>query len=270
MSDYKTIAESNNFIVLDKYAKEWQVNESYQSEYDLEREFIADLQNQGYEYGLDLNTPEKLLANVREQLQALNNMQFLEGEWQRFVGTWLDRPSDSSVDKTRKIHDDYIHDFVFDDGHIQNIYLLDKKNIARNKVQVIKQFEQTGSHANRYDVTVLVNGLPLVQVELKKRGVAIREAFNQVHRYSKESFNSGHSLFKYLQMFVISNGTDCRYFSNTTQRNKNSFDFTMNWAKADNGLIKDLKDLQLLSSRKTPCSMCCCIIRCLMSATPYW
>ncbi|MBX7229908.1 MAG: type I restriction endonuclease subunit R, partial [Burkholderiaceae bacterium] len=117
-----------------------------------------------------------------------------------------------------------------------------KTNIARNKVQIIKQFEQTGSHANRYDVTVLVNGLPLVQVELKKRGVAIREAFNQVHRYSKESFNSAHSLFKYLQLFVISNGTDSRYFANTTQRNKNSFDFTMNWAKADNSLIKDLKD----------------------------
>ena len=242
MTDYKTIAESRNFIVLDKYAKEWQVNESYQSEYDLEREFIQDLQNQGYEYAPGLNTPEKLLVNVREQLQALNNMQFFESEWQRFVETWLDRPSDSIVDKTRKIHDDYIHDFVFDDGHIQNIYLLDKKNIARNKMQVIKQFEQTGSHANRYDVTVLVNGLPLVQVELKKRGVAIREAFNQVHRYSKESFNSGHSLFKYLQLFVISNGTESRYFANTTQRNKNSFDFTMNWAKADNSLIKDLKD----------------------------
>jgi type I restriction enzyme R subunit len=242
MNDYKTIAESNSFIVLDKYAKEWQVNECYQSEYDLEREFIQDLQNQGYEYAPGLNTPEKLLVNVREQLQALNNMQFLEGEWQRFVETWLDRPSDSIVEKTRKIHDDYIHDFVFDDGHIQNIYLLDKKNLARNKVQVIKQFEQAGSHANRYDVTILVNGLPLVQVELKKRGVAIREAFNQVHRYSKESFNSGHSLFKYLQLFVISNGTDSRYFANTTQRNKNSFDFTMNWAKADNSLIKDLKD----------------------------
>ena len=242
MTDHKTIAESNSFIVLDKYAKAWQVNESYQSEYDLERDFIQDLQNQGYEYCLDLNAPAKLLANVRVALQALNNTQFLEGEWQWFVETWLDRPSDSIVDKTRKIHDDYIHDFVFDDGHIQNIYLLDKKNIARNKVQVIKQFEQTGSHANRYDVTILVNGLPLVHVELKKRGVAIREAFNQVHRYSKESFNSGHSLFKYLQLFVISNGTDCRYFANTTQRNKNSFDFTMNWAKADNSLIKDLKD----------------------------
>ena len=242
MADYKTIAESNSFIVLDKYNREWQVCESYQSEHDLEREFIQDLQNQGCEYLPDLNSPEKLLANVRDQLQALNNVQFAEGEWSRFVETYLDKPSDSIVDKTRKIHDDHIHDFVFDDGRIQNIYLLDKKNIARNKVQAIRQFEQTGSHANRYDVTILVNGLPLVQVELKKRGVAIREAFNQVHRYSKESYNSEHSLFKYLQLFAISNGTDSRYFANTTQRNKNSFDFTMNWAKADNSLIKDLKD----------------------------
>lgn len=242
MSDYKTIAESKNFIVLDKYTKEWQVNESYQSEGDLEREFIQDLVHQGYGAPSGLNTPAALLANVRAQLQALNNVQFADAEWQRFVETWLDKPSDGIVEKTRKIHDDYVHDFVFDDGRIQNIYLLDKKNIARNKVQVIKQFEQAGSHANRYDVTILVNGLPLVQVELKKRGVAIREAFNQVHRYSKESFNSTQSLFKYLQLFVISNGTDSRYFANTTQRNKNSFDFTMNWAKADNSLIKDLKD----------------------------
>ncbi|WP_312702809.1 type I restriction endonuclease subunit R [Stutzerimonas nitrititolerans] len=243
MVDYvKPIAESSNFIVLDKYSHEWKVAESYQSEGDLEREFIQDLQNQGYEYLPAISTPEALLANVRVQLQALNNVQFSGGEWLRFVETWLDKPSDGIVEKTRKIHDDYIHDFVFDDGRIQNIYLLDKKNIARNKVQVIKQFEQAGSHANRYDVTILVNGLPLVQVELKKRGVAIREAFNQVHRYSKESFNSEHSLFKYLQLFVISNGTDTRYFANTTQRNKNSFDFTMNWAKADNSLIRDLKD----------------------------
>lgn len=242
MSDYKTIAESKNFIVLDKYTKEWQANESYQSEGDLEREFIQDLVHQGYEAPSGLNTSAALLANVRVQLQALNNVQFAETEWRRFVETWLDKPSDGIVEKTRKIHDDYVHDFVFDDGRIQNIYLLDKKNLARNKVQVIKQFEQTGSHANRYDVTILVNGLPLVQVELKKRGVAIREAFNQVHRYSKESFNSEHSLFKYLQLFVISNGTDSRYFANTTQRNKSSFDFTMNWAKADNSPIKDLKD----------------------------
>jgi len=242
MPDYKTIAESKSFIVLDKYDREWMVCESYQSEDALEQEFIRDLENQGYEYLPGLNTPEKMLVNVREQLQALNRVQFSEGEWMRFVETWLDKPSDTIVDKTRKIHDNYIHDFVFDDGHIQNIYLVDKKNIARNTCQVIRQFEQAGAHANRYDVTVLVNGLPLVQIELKKRGVAIREAFNQVHRYSKESFNSEHSLYKYLQLFVISNGTDSRYFANTTRRSKNSFDFTMHWAKADNSLIKDLKD----------------------------
>jgi type I restriction enzyme R subunit len=242
MYEYKTIAESKNFIVLDQYTKDWQVADNYQNESDLEREFIQDLQNQGYEYLAGLNTPQALLTNARAQLQILNNVNFLDGEWLRFVETWLDKPSDGMIEKNRKIHDDYIHDFVFDDGRIQNIYLLDKKNVARNKVQAIKQFEQTGSHANRYDVTILVNGLPLVQVELKKRGVAIREAFNQVHRYSKESFNGEHSLFKYLQLFVISNGTDSRYFANTTQRNKNSFDFTMNWAKADNNLIKDLKD----------------------------
>jgi type I restriction enzyme R subunit len=243
MVDYtKPIAETNRFIVLDQYTKEWKAAESYQSESDLERELVKDLINQGYEFLQGLTTPEALLANVRVQLQALNKVQFADGEWLRFVETFLDRPSDSIADKTRKIHDDYIHDFVFDDGRIQNIYLLDKRNIAHNKVQVIKQFEQTGTHANRYDVTILVNGLPLVQVELKKRGVAIREAFNQVHRYSKESFNSENSLFKYLQLFVISNGTDSRYFANTTQRNKNSFDFTMNWAKSDNSLIKDLKD----------------------------
>ncbi|WP_038914578.1 type I restriction endonuclease subunit R [Dickeya zeae] len=243
MVDYtKTIAESNNFIVLDTYTQEWKVAENYQSEGDLEQELIQDLVNQGYEYLPSLNNPDTLLANVRVQLQTLNKVQFSDSEWLRFVETFLNKPSDSIIDKTRKIHDDYIHDFVFDDGRIKNIYLLDKKNIARNKVQVIKQFEQTGNHANRYDVTILVNGLPLVQIELKKRGVAIREAFNQVHRYSKESFNSEHSLFKYLQLFVISNGTDTRYFANTTTRNKNSFDFTMNWAKANNSLIKDLKD----------------------------
>jgi type I restriction enzyme, R subunit len=242
MTDYNTIAESNNFIVLDKYSKQPKASEIYQSEYDLESEFIQDLVNQGYQYLSSTTNPQAMLANVCEQLQTLNNVQFTEAEWRRFVETFLDKPSDSIIDKTRKIHDNYIHDFVFDDGRIQNIYLLDKKNLTRNKVQVIKQFEQKGTQANRYDVTILVNGLPLVQIELKKRGVAIREAFNQVHRYSKESFNAEHSLYKYLQLFVISNGTDTRYFANTTQRNKNSFDFTMNWAQADNNLIKDLKD----------------------------
>ena len=242
MAEYKTIAESKKFIVLDKYTKCPQVNEAYQSEYNLEREFITDLENQGYEYVQGMNTTQKMLSNVRVQLEELNKVKFTDAEWVRFCEQFLDKPSDNHIDKTRKIHDNYIFDFVFDDGHIQNIYLVDKKNIARNKVQVISQFEQKGSHANRYDVTILVNGLPLVQVELKKRGIAIREAFNQVHRYSKESFNSENSLYKYVQIFVISNGTDSRYFANTTRRDKNSFDFTMNWAKSDNTLIKDLKD----------------------------
>lgn len=236
------IAETNRLIVLDKYVRTWEAADSYQSEADLERELIQDLRNQGYEYLADLKSTGAMLANVRTQLQALNDVHFTDEEWARFVETYLDRPSDSVTDKARKIHDDYIFDFVFDDGRIQNIYLVDKANVCRNKVQVIKQFEQAGTHANRYDVTILVNGLPLVQVEVKKRGVAIREAFNQIHRYSKESFNSDSSLFKYLQIFVISNGTDTRYFANTTKRDKNSFEFTMNWAQADNSLIRDLKD----------------------------
>ena len=245
MAQYNTIAESNNFIVLDAYTKYNERHEpsvAYQSEASLEREFIQDLANQGYEYRPDISTPEALLANVRMQIQELNDVEFSDKEWLRFVEEYLDKPGDTLIDKTRKIHDNHIYDFVFDDGHIKNIYIADKQNIARNKVQVINQFEQTGTQANRYDVTILVNGLPLVHVELKKRGVAVHEAFNQIHRYSKESFNSENSLFKYIQVFVISNGTDSRYFANTVERNKNSFDFTMNWANAKNTAIKDLKD----------------------------
>lgn len=245
MAQYNTIAESNNFIVLDAYTKYNEFHElsaAYQSEASLEREFIQDLVNQGYEYRPDISTPDALLSNARIKIQELNGMEFTDKEWIRFVEEYLDKPGDTLIDKTRKIHDNHIYDFVFDDGHIKNIYIADKQNIVRNKLQVISQFEQTGTQANRYDVTILVNGLPLVQVELKRRGVAIREAFNQVHRYSKESFNSGNSLFKYIQVFVISNGTDSRYFANTVERNKNSFDFTMNWANAKNAVIKDLKD----------------------------
>jgi len=242
MADYKTIAESRNFIVLDRYEKTWQAQDAYQSEAQLELELVSDLQAQGYAYMPQLNTPEKMLANVREQLQALNHITFTDAEWQRFVHDWLDRPGDGIVEKTRKIHDDWTCDFVFDDGSIHNIHLVDKRHLARNRVQVIRQFEQTGTQANRYDVSILVNGLPLVHVELKRRGVAIREAFNQIHRYSKESFNSENSLYRWLQVFVISNGTDTRYFPNTVRRDKNSFDFTMHWAKADNTPIRDLKD----------------------------
>lgn len=243
MTQYKTIAESNNFIVLDQYNKfVEEPNAGYQTEGSLEREFIRDLRAQGYEYLQGLNNHDALVKNLRAQLQRLNNVVFSDAEWRRFLEEYLDKPSDSLIEKTRKVHDDYIYDFVFDNGRIQNIYLLDKKNLANNTLQVINQFEQTGSYDNRYDVTILVNGLPLVHIELKKRGVAIREAFNQIHRYSKESFNKENSLFKYIQIFIISNGTDTRYFANTTKRDKNSYDFTMNWATAKNTLIKDLKD----------------------------
>ena len=243
MNDYSTIAESNHFIVLDQYNKlVEEPNAGYQTEGSLEREFIRDLQAQGYEYLQELNGHDALVKNLRAQLQLLNNVVFSDAEWRRFLEEYLDKPSDNLIEKTRKIHNNYIYDFVFDNGRIQNIYLLDKQNLARNTVQVINQFEQKGTAENRYDVTILVNGLPLIQVELKKRGVSIREAFNQIHRYSKESFNKENSLFKYLQIFVISNGTDTRYFANTTKRNKNSFDFTMNWATKDNIAIKDLKD----------------------------
>lgn len=235
------IVESDNFIILEKYTKQEQPSQ-YQTEADLEKELIADLRQQGYEYLNYLTTPEALLANLKTQMEVLNNVVFTDAEWLRFLDEYLNKPSDSFIDRTRKLHDNYIYDFIFDDGHIQNIYLWDKKNISRNKLQVINQMKQVGTSSNRYDVTLLVNGLPLVQIELKKRGVAIREAFNQVHRYSKESFNEENSLFKYLQIFIISNGTDTRYFANTTKRDKNSYEFTMNWALKNNNPIKDLKD----------------------------
>jgi type I site-specific deoxyribonuclease, hsdR family len=245
MTQYATIAELQNFIVLNSYTKAAMLNETpagYQTEAQLESELITDLRNQGYEYLPNLNSPQALLDNARVQLQTLNNIVFTDAEWKRFNEEFLNKENDSITDQTRKIQGCCVYDFTFDDGHLQNITLVDKQNHARNKLQVINQFEQTGTQANRYDVTILVNGLPMVQVELKKRGVNIREAFNQVHRYSKESFNSDCSLYKYLQIFVISNGTDTRYFANTVKRNKNSFDFTMNWATFDNKRINDLKD----------------------------
>ena len=245
MTQYATIAELQNFIVLDSYTKAAMLNETpagYQTEAQLESELITDLKSQGYEYLPNLNSPEALLNNARIQLQTLNNIVFTDAEWKRFNDEFLNKENDGIVERTRKIQGCCVCDFTFDDGHLQNIMLIDKHNHARNKLQVINQFEQTGTQANRYDVTILVNGLPMVQVELKKRGINIREAFNQVHRYSKESFNSDCSLYRYLQIFVISNGTDTRYFANTVKRNKNSFDFTMNWATFDNKRINDLKD----------------------------
>ena len=239
------IAESNHFIVLNEYVRARELSEpatGYQSEQALEESFIRDLQTLGYEYLPQLNQQQDLLRNVRKQLESLNNVNFTDPEWERFVVNFLDKPGESVIEQTRRVQTNHVCDFTFDDGRVQNIYLVDKDNVRRNRLQVIHQFEQKGTVANRYDVTILVNGIPMVQVELKKRGVSIREAFYQVHRYSKESFNADRSLFKYLQIFVISNGTDTRYFANTTQRNKDSFDFTMNWALEDNSPIKDLQD----------------------------
>jgi type I restriction enzyme R subunit len=236
------VLETPNFIVLDKYERNWKHNGKHQSERELELEFIDDLNKLGYDFRGDIKTPNALLFNARVKIEALNEVKFTEGEWKRFLEEYLDKGSEHIVDKSRKIHHDYIYDFKFDDGRLKNIYLVDKLTLSRNKLEVINQLEQEGKHKNIYDVTILVNGLPLVHVELKKRGTAISEAFNQIHRYSKESFNGEHSLFKFVQIFIISNGTDTRYFANTTKRDKNSFDFTMNWATSDNAVIKDLKD----------------------------
>lgn len=241
----KPIAKTNNFIILDKFEKYDYVKEhttGYQSENGLENELIKDLVDHGFIYRDDIKNHESLLNNVREKIEKLNNIKFSNSEWKRFVKEYLDNPSDGVIEKTRKVHDDYIYDFIFDNGMIKNIYLFDKENISRNSVEVIRQFTQIGDYLNRYDVTVLVNGLPLVHIELKRRGIAIKEAFNQIDRYKRESFFNKNSLFKYIQIFVISNGTDTRYFANTTKREKNSFDFTINWATADNKPIKELKD----------------------------
>ncbi|MFI3256286.1 MAG: type I restriction endonuclease subunit R [Psittacicella sp.] len=238
------IAGTNNFIVLSEYNQNLQSTQHYQSESDLEKEFIKDLMSQGYEFK-SIHNSNELLENLKICLESLNKINFTSDEWNRFLKEFLNSPNDTFIDKTRKLHDNYIYDFVFDNGHIQNIYLVDKKNIALNKVQVINQFTQKGTHSNRYDVTILINGLPLVQIELKKRGVAIQEAFNQIDRYKKESFNKSDSLYKYIQIFVISNGSDTRYFANTTKRDKSSFDFTMSWADFNNNPIKDLKDFTM-------------------------
>lgn len=246
----KIIVEMKNFIVFDKYIKEWDVVDCYQSEDDLECELVQDLVNQGYEFLFVLMILDVMFVNVCVQLEQLNNVMFLDDEWKCFVEIYFDKLSDNIVDKICKIYDDDIYDFVFDDGCIQNIYFFDKKNMVCNKLQVIKQFEQVGMYVNCYDVMILVNGLLLVQIELKKCGVVIWEVFNQIYCYSKESFNSEYFLFKFLQFFVILNGIDIWYFVNMIKCDKNSFDFIMNWVKFDNELIKDFKDFIVIFFQK--------------------
>ena len=236
------IAEMTGGIILARYEKESSAHDkAYQSEADLERELIENLISQGYER-FKASSNEDLYKNLRDKIEKLNKVSFTDDEWRRFLREYLDAPNDGIVEKTRKIQENYIYDFKFDNGDLKNIKIIDKKNIHNNFMQVMNQFVVDGHHKNRYDVTILVNGLPLVHIELKKRGVSMHEAFDQIHKYSKESFNIDNSLYKFVQIFVISNGTLTRYFANTLERNKNNYEFTCEWADAKNKSIHDLVD----------------------------
>jgi len=257
MSKYNVVMEMSNSTVVAEYEPLKRKSDSYQSEAVLEKEFIRMLTEQGYDY-LEIHEQDTLVENLRTQLELLNNYKFSDSEWERFFNNNIANKNDGIVEKTRKIQEDHIQVLKKDDGTSKNIYLLDKKNIHNNRLQVINQYvENDGNYDNRYDVTILVNGLPLVHVELKRRGVALKEAFNQINRYQRDSFWAGSGLYEYIQIFVISNGTNTKYYSNTTReshikeqiqtRNKskktsNSFEFTSYWADANNKVINDLVD----------------------------
>ncbi|MGU9010506.1 type I restriction endonuclease subunit R [Clostridium perfringens] len=259
MSIYNIVASTDEATVVAEYAAEYNVRpEKYQSEAELEREFIRQLTSQGYEY-ISVHNEASLIENLRKQLELLNDFTFTDSEWEKFFTECIANTNEGIVEKTRKIQDDHIQILKREDGTTKNIYLLDKKNIHNNRLQVINQYEEAGGkHETRYDVTILVNGLPLVHVELKRRGVAIREAFNQIKRYQRDSFWAASGLFEYVQIFVISNGTHTKYYSNTTRnahikeqssserrrskKTSNSFEFTSFWADANNKIIPDLVD----------------------------
>ena len=260
MPYFNIVAQTTENTVVTEYEPVKTRSESYQSEAALEAEFIRMLCEQGYEY-LKIHTESDLIANLRKQLEALNHYQFSDAEWQRFFADKIANPNEHIVEKTRKIQEDNVQVLKRDDGTTKNITLIDRKNIHNNFLQVINQYaisqDQGAKHDNRYDVTVLVNGLPLVHIELKRRGVAIREAFNQIDRYQRDSFWAGCGLYEYVQIFVISNGTYTKYYSNSTRNNaikdaktgntkkektSNSFEFTSYWSDATNRIIPDLID----------------------------
>lgn len=257
MSTYNIIAETNEATVVSEYIPPERRKRSYQSEAELEKNFIEDLSEQGYEY-LAIKTEDDLVENLKKQIEKLNHITFSENEWTRFYGHYLANDTEGIEEKTFTIQSDYIKVLPRDDGSTKNIYLIDKKNIHNNYLQVINQFTpEGGRYANRYDVTILVNGLPLVHCELKRRGVNIREAFNQIRRYNCDSFWAGAGLFQFIQIFIISNGTNTKYFSNTTReasikektckkgsgkKTSNSYEFTSYWADANNKIINDLED----------------------------
>lgn len=255
---YNIIAESQEYTVVSEYEHAVSTSEAYQSEADLEKEFIRLLGEQGYEY-LPIHTETDLISNLRTQLEKLNHYHFTDSEWEQFFNTCIANKNDDIVAKTTKIQEDYIQVLRRDTGESRNIYLIDKNNIHNNFVQVINQYvEEGGNYDTRYDVTILVNGLPLVHIELKSRGNQLREAFNQINRYQRDSFWAGCGLYEYVQIFVISNGTNTKYYSNTTRanhikeaetggRNKskktsNSFEFSSFWADSNNKVINDLVD----------------------------
>jgi len=255
--DHNMLISTLESTVVTEYVKEDTPVYTYQSEADLEREFIKNLQNQGYEY-LSIHNEKELIVNLKGKLEKLNNIVFSENEWERFFKEKMANKNESIIEKTRTIQEDYIKSFTRDNGTLINICLIDKKNIHNNFLQVINQYEEeNGNHNTRYDVSILVNGLPLIHIELKRRGVAIREAFNQINRYQRDSFWAGSGLFEYVQIFVISNGTNTKYYSNTTRarhikemsfnrrkvkKSSNSFEFTSYWADANNKAITDLVD----------------------------
>ena len=260
MPYFNIVAQTNENTVVTEYEPVRQRSDAYQSEAALEAEFIRMLCDQGYTY-LPIHTEAELIANLRAQLEALNNYRFSDDEWKRFFAQCVANHNDHIVEKTAKIQEDFIQVLKRDDGMTKNILLIDRKNIHNNRLQVINQYvigeEQGARHDNRYDVTILVNGLPLVHIELKRRGVPIREAFNQINRYQRDSFWAGSGLFEYVQIFVISNGTNTKYYSNSTRFNaikdhqsgtvkkektSNSFEFTSFWADANNRIIPDLID----------------------------
>ena len=257
MSAYNIIAATTESTVVSEYIPEPRKSDAYQSEAALEKEFIRLLQGQGYEY-IQVRSEAELIQNLRHQLEALNRMTFTEEEWNRFFKNNLAGANEGIVEKTRKIQSDHVQPLQRDDGTSKNVYLLDKKNIHNNRLQVLNQYEEDqGKRNTRYDVTILVNGLPLVHVELKRRGVPIREAFNQIKRYQRDSFWAGSGLYEYIQIFVISNGTHTKYYSNTTRnshvkelsqsrgkgkKTSNSFEFTCFWSDGNNKIISDLVD----------------------------
>ena len=253
MNKYNVVMEMNDSTVVTEYEPVKRKSDSYQSEQALENEFIRMLTEQGYDY-LEIHDSESLIKNLRTQLEIVNDYKFTDSEWDRFFNDSIANNNDGIVEKTRKIQEDNIQVLKKDDGTSKNITLIDKKCIHNNRLQVINQYvENSGNYDNRYDVTVLVNGLPLVHVELKRRGVALKEAFNQINRYQRDSFWAGSGLYEYIQIFVISNGTSTKYYSNTTReshikeqtstRNKsNSFEFTSYWADSNNKVISDLVD----------------------------